>query len=303
MTPLILLLLALPAPDGCLVIDHGQITAGELGKRISAFRALPPSTTLALAPSFGVHRELPVPLLRQWAASNGLALPESIEPLCAYRRTIEVGDIQWEFEVREALDSLFRFQPGPDGLVIHDTQLSAGPPGTLSLDRSGLTYDARSGRYQWRAKINGNGHQTPARVTFAITRTEQRLITTRPLPAGRVLSVDDCAWQSFPVRPELAAIEKLNAIPEHQILRRSLPKGTVLLPQHMMDAPLIFAGDSVELLSRAGQATIRLQGIARGKARKGDSILISTSGNRLLRAIAVGPGRAEIESSTARKPN
>jgi flagella basal body P-ring formation protein FlgA len=303
MTPALLLLLALPASDGCLLIDHGQITAGDLGKRIGAFLALPAATTLAVAPNFGVQRELPVSLLRQWAAANGLTLPESIEPLCAFRRTVHASDVQWESELREALDTLFRFEPGPGELVIHDTWLSEGPPGALSLDRSGLTYDSQSGRYFWRGRITGDGHQTPARVTFSLLRTEQRLITTRPLPAGRVLSVEDCAWQSFPVRPELPAVEKLSAIPEHQILRRSLPKGTVLLPQHITDAPLIFAGDPVELLSRAGQATIRLQGIARGKARKGDSILISTTGNRLLRAIAVAPGRAEIESTSARKPN
>ena len=297
-----LLMLSLAAEPVCLVVDSGQITAADLGTRIQAFRALPATTVFSAAPTFGVQRELSAPLLSQWATMHGIDAAQ-IEPLCVFRRTVQNEDIQWESEVREALDSLFQFQPGPGELVIHDTHLASGPPGILSLDRSGLTYETQTRRYLWRGKVTRDGQYAAARIHFSIQHTEQRLITARPLPAGRMLRPEDFTWDSFPVRPELPAVDKLSTLPEHQVLRRSLPKGVILLPQHLMDAPLIFPGDPVELLSKAGQATIRLQGIAKGKARMGDPILIATlEGNRLLRAIAVGPGRAEIESATGRKP-
>jgi hypothetical protein len=42
--------------------------------------------------------------------------------------------------------------------------------------------------------------------------------------------------------------------------------------------------------------------VARGKARLGDPLLISTlEGKKLLRAIAVGPGKVEIQSGTGKK--
>lgn len=296
----VLILLAVTAEPGCLVTEEANLTAGLLSGRLPVFRALPAGTVLAPAPAFGQRRELSGAVLGKWAAQQGLGIAD-LPSICVFRRSVEDGEIAWEGELREALESLFQFRPGPGELTVLDHQVSAGPAGRLILERGGLSYDARNGQYLWRGKLVAGNQYAGARVRFRIARTEKRLVLARTLPAGHLLTAGDVAWESFPYRLELGASQRLDKIGANQVLRRSLAKGTPLLAQHLAEAPVIFAGDAVELRSTVGEATVRLQGQARGKARRGDSLLVAVpEGNRLLRAIAVSPGVAEISSKRER---
>lgn len=294
-----LLLLAIDSGPGCLVIDRAHITAGDLAQRIPAFAAMDREASFAPAPAFGARRELTSATLAKWANAPQTAL----EPICIFRRVVTSEEIDWEAELRQALDSLFGFHPGPHELTVVEKYLTPGAPGKLSLERSGLSFDTQTNRYLWRGKIVSEGLYAAVRIRFKLSRTERRIVTSRPLPANRLLVEDDFTWEDLAFHPELPPLETLAQAPIGQMLRRSLPKGALVLPKHLIEAPLILPGDPVELLSKSGQAEIRTQGLARGRARIGDPVLIATlEGKRLLRAVAVGPGKVEIQSAIKKNP-
>jgi len=297
-----LVMLSSASDAACVIVEQPHVFARDLALRVPGFASLPPDTTLAASPVFGARRDLTENTLRQWAATHDLKL-DAVDPFCIYRRPARNEDISWEAELREAFDSLFRFQPGPGEISILATQLTPGAPGKLSLERSGLSFDPVRKFYLWRGKLIGEGLHATAKIKFRLTSTERRIVAARPLAAGRALSENDFEEVLYPVRPELPRVEVLTARPSGMVLRRSLPKGTLVLNQHLKTAPLIFPGDSVELVSRSGQAVIRTQGQARNKARLGEPVVLTAlETKRLIRAIAVGPGRAEIGTAKERNP-
>ncbi len=300
---LALAMAALASDPACITVERPQVLVKDLAVQHAELRAIPQSTIVTAAPAFGVVRQLSIPWLTQWSQSQGLAVVWK-QPVCVLRRAARAEDIAWEAEVREALTSLFDYRPGPGELQILERALMAGEPGKVSLEKTGLSYETARNSYLWRGKLVGEHSSSALNVRFEIRRTVSRWITAKPLAAGKPLREDEFVREERPFRLESTAARPFDVLPEHAVLRRSLPKGAELLPQHLMDAPLIFSGDNVELESRAGQAVIRMPGVARTKARKGDPVLVYLpEGNRMLRAIAVAPGRVEIQSATtARKP-
>lgn len=297
----LLLSFALANELGCLVIDHPQLTAEDLATRLPSFGRLPAGTVLSAAPNFGMRRDVPAATLRAWAVSYG-ADPGSIDPICIYRKAAAEQDIAWEAEMREALDGLFGLKPGPGEIEILEHKIAPGPPGKLSLERNGLILEAQRKQYLWRGRLIGAGSYAAVRIRFAIHQNQKRLVTTRPLSAGRLLRGEDIASIDELWRPGNPKTDIVLEAPIGKVLRRSLAKGTILESFHLIDPPLIQQGDPVELSSSAGEATIRTSAVALGKARLGDPVLISTlEGKRLLRAIAVAPGKVEIQTGRRKK--
>lgn len=297
----LLIALAFAQEPGCLIIDRPQVLAEDLATRLPEFQRLPGGTVLSASPGYGVRRDLSTATLRAWAQSYGIEAA-SVEPLCLYRSAANDHDIAWEAELREALNSLFGVKPGPTEIEVLEHAVAPGPPGKLSLERSGLSFDTQRQQYLWRGRLIGSGSYAAVRIRFAYHRRQTRLITALPLSAGRILSREDIGSIEEAWRPGSRDGEILVEPPVGKVLRRSLPKGTILEPMHLTEAPLIQQGDVVELSSTAGEATIRVSAVARGKARLGDPLLISTlEGKKLLRAIAVGPGKVEIQSGTGKK--
>ena len=298
---LFLLSFVLAVDPGCLIIDRPQVTAEDLAKRLPEFQRLPASTVLTAAPGYSLRRDLPSSTLRAWAQNFGIETGP-FEPICLYRSSASALDIAWEAELRDALDSLFGLKPGPGEIEVLEHAVAPGPPGKLSLERSALSFEAQRQHYLWRGKLIGDGSYAAVRIRFAFHRRQTRLTTARSLSAGRILTREDIDSIEEAWRPGNSKGAILVEAPVGKVLRRSLPKGTVLEPLHLTEAPLIQQGDTVELYSTAGEATIRTSAIARGKARLGDPLLVSTlEGKKLLRAIAVGPGKVEIQSGTGKK--
>lgn len=299
MLPLLFLLAADPA---CIHIDGPQITARDLAAHVPQFSRLAPSTPLAPSPVFGARRELTVDTLNQWL---WLHKPDvqlrASEGVCLFRQTAQAADIDWEAELREALDSLFHFQPASGELILHEHTVGTGASGKMVLERSGLSYDARSNSYLWRGRLGTETGAAAVRIRFSIERKMRRLIAAKSLPAGRLLIEGDTEWQQVPFRLDAPETQTDVLHTEGKVLRRSLPKGAPILALHLAEAPIIFPGDTVELISRAGQTAIRTQAVARNKARLGDPVIVAMEGNKLLRAIAVAPARVEIESPNNRR--
>lgn len=300
MIPLVLMLALEPVPD-CVLLKQPQLTAGDFAGRIQSFAAIPAQTVLSPAPQYGIRRDISITQLRQWASGFGIELAGN-DPICVFRETVTKQDVPWQESLLEALESLFGWKPAPDEYAIVETHVGTGPKGKLILERNGLHYDARLQQYQWRGKLASESGYAVAQILFRVLKREKQVVTARPLPANKLIASADLEVMEVPFRPEQNRVDPLNTPAEGQVLRRSLPKGTVLLPMHLTQAPLIQIGDSVEVQSKAGQTTVRTAAVARSRARRGDPVLVATvEGKKLLRAIATGPGVVEIQSGPGKK--
>lgn len=297
----LLLPLTLLALDPCLVVEGPQILAQDLAPHLAAFAPLAPATVLASSPNFGVRRDLSSQTLRLWAKSHDL--PESdFDPICIFRRAAVVEDFDWESEIRQALDALFDLQIPEEEILIVDKRISPGPKGHVALQRNGLSYDAAKQQYLWHGKIDGPKGYAALRICFLMKHRQSRMIASRNLPVGKLVDASDFEASLLPWHPDTSNVKEPSVEFAGRILRRSLTKGTILHSIHLMEAPVIRPGDSVELISQAGRARIRIPAVARGKARIGDPLLIATlDGNKLLRAVAIGPGVVEIRSIMPKK--
>ncbi len=293
--------LAMLALDPCLVVEGPQIQARDLAPQLAVFATLAPATVLATAPNFGVRRDLSSQTLRLWAISH--ALPESeFDPVCVYRRAAIVEDFAWETEIRQALNDLFGLHLLDEEIQLREKKISPGPMGHIALQRNGLSYDTVKKQYLWHGKIDGPSGYAALRITFTMQHSQSRMVAARNLPVGKLVEASDFESILHPWHPEDSKFKETSIPISGRILRRSLTRGTILQSSHLMEAPLIRPGDTVELISQAGSASIRTPAVARGKARLGDPLLIATlEGKRLLRAIAIAPGVVEIRATTPKK--
>jgi flagella basal body P-ring formation protein FlgA len=296
---LFLFLLSPPATPSCLVVDHPQIRAADLAPHIAAWAALPPDASIGASPSFGSQRILSAAQLRQFALSLGLNEPPPLKDLCVYRASASLDQLPVKTTLQEAFESLFHFTVSDNGLSVLETRLGPAPPGKLILERQGLQFQPATATYLWHGRVQRETVSGPVTIRFRLNTKSSRPVASRPLPAGHVLAAGDWLLEECPARPDL---ENQNSSPTTltgKVLRRSVAKGSPITTQLLSEAPLIQPGDKVELWSSAGQARIRTEATARGKARKGELVLVRVNENQqLVRALAVEPGRVEIQATT-----
>lgn len=296
--PILLLLLSLSAAPPCLVLSHPQIRAADLATRIDAFAALPPEASIGASPSFGSQRTLSAAQLRQFAISLGLSATPAWPDLCVYRAGASLNQLRVTETLHEAFQSLFGFDSAASGLTILETRLGPAPPGQIILERQGLQFQYSTSTYLWQGRVQLDQLSGPLTIRFRLHARTTRPVATRPLTAGHVLAASDWRLEDFPVRPELNQKSPLPTTLTGKVLRRSLPKASPISTQLLTEPPLIEPGEKVELWSSAGQARIRTEATARGKARRGESLLVRIHENQqLVRAVAVDPGRVEIQAS------
>lgn len=288
----ILLITGFFAEAGCMVIDGPQIRASDLAPRLAPFAALPPETSFALSPNHGVRRDISGQTLARWAGGG------SFDPICVFRASAS-SHLDWRQEIVTALKTRFALDVTVGSLIVEERQVAPGPGGEISLPRSGLRYDENKKTYLWRGKFGVSA----LRLRFSLSQNATRLSASRALLLGQKVTEQDLSTVAVPWTPtNEGALGSVGAA-AGKVLRRSLPQGTILLESHLIAAPIIEPGDSVEVVSEAGRASVRLPTIARGKARLGDPLLVSTlEDHRLLRVIATGPGKAEIRSLATRRP-
>ncbi len=277
--------------DGCLPIEGPNIRAIDLASRLPAFAQIAADTTFALAPNYGVRRDISGQTLARWARGG------SFDPICLYRVSATTH-LNWPQEIAAELRRAFTLDVASESVKLEEAQIAPGPGGALSLPKHGLTYDDRSKCYLWRGKLGA----ATLRLRFAWNYRVSRLAAARALLIGQKLTAADFSTVELPWVPSserpLATVDAAFG----QVLRRSLPKNTIFLESHLAAAPAIEAGDAVDLVSRYGKAAIHVPAIARTNARVGDPLTVSTlEDHRILRVVATGPGTAEIAKPNSRK--
>jgi flagella basal body P-ring formation protein FlgA len=293
---LLLFTLALLGDSACISIPTGRITAHDLTARFPVFSALAPETPLAQSPLPGARREFTVSQLAALATRFGLSVEStSLAPVCIYRPSAQAIDFDWPQALRQALRELFHFECKREEIHILAKRLHLAPDGKPHWQRNGLRYDASRRAYIWRVQLQNGDEAGSGAIDFQLLAEIPRLITREALPAGHILRAEDLERRPLPARPELPTSRLTDNEVIGRVLRRPLAAGTAIEPHQLKAAPLVLAGHTVEVTSRAGHALVRTSGIARNPAAKGDPVLVwQPEAKRLLRTIATGPNTVEI---------
>ena|SRR5450759_3203010 len=98
----IILVCAVKADVGCLLVDQSSVTAGELAAAIPEFRAIAANRHLVWAPAPGLTRWLRAVELHQMAAREGVTVAAGLS-VCLQRRTIVFSEEQVLSALRERL--------------------------------------------------------------------------------------------------------------------------------------------------------------------------------------------------------
>lgn len=296
---LILFTLALLGDSACVHIQSARITARDMAPHVPALATLAPETPLAQAPNPGARREFAPSQIAALASRFGLNIDATqLTPFCAYRPSAQTGDTDWPAAIQDALAEHFHFHCDREEIRLLATRLHLAPQGKPYWQRSGLRYDASRAAYIWRVQLRQGDEAGSGAIEFQLLTQSARLTTRAALPAGHILRPEDLQRQLQPARPELTADDPTEEELVGRALRRALPAGTCIAAQQLRPAPMVQAGQTVEVTSRHGQALVRTSGVARNPAAKGDPVIVwQPEAKRLLRTIATGPNAVEISSN------
>lgn len=304
MTPLFRFLLLLVGSSlwgGCLVVDGPTILARHLAAGAPVLASIDPSTPFGLAPSIGHRRIIAAPELEGWAKRHGATLEPAAE-ICVERKTVPLSSESVLEALVAALQRDFKLTVAPS--QINDLNVEALLPesGKIALLAPGLTWSADKQLLNWRGQvlINHSSTRYPISIRFKLEAQAHRLVASRDLEPMTILNPADIQSEAIPWRPGSIGSELSLDDLVGKALRRRIAKGTQLLAIHVKAPPLILSGDSVELISRAGQAQIRIKAKATHNAYAGEVVVVRREDSpALLRGVAFAPGVVVIDKQTS----
>jgi flagella basal body P-ring formation protein FlgA len=165
-----------------------------------------------------------------------------------------------------------------------DQALSGSLP-NASQETGRVTVEVRCpGSRPWRLFV-------PVRVTVE----REILVAAAPLERGKVLAADDVLLTRRDAVATPGGYLTTAEAAVGQVLRRSVPAGTVLSPA-LLDAPvLIRRGQTVTLEARSGPITVQMAGVARADGALGQTIGVeNTSSKKVLQGIVRNEKSVEV---------
>jgi flagella basal body P-ring formation protein FlgA len=132
-------------------------------------------------------------------------------------------------------------------------------------------------------------------VPVRVTVRKDILVAAVPLERGKLLAAGDVILAQREVGASPGGYFTTADAAVGQIVRRSVPAGTVLSPA-MLDAPvLIRRGQSVTLAARSGPIAVQMAGVARSDGALGQVIGVeNTSSRKVLQGIVLNEKSVEI---------
>jgi flagella basal body P-ring formation protein FlgA len=281
----------------CVALRGARVLAGDLAAIDDRFAAMEPNRDFGPAPKPGVRRDVDAFTLRSWLGST-----EHLRPVCLLRQAERLEGA----DVLAAMRSAFRESHGiewkPEDLELVRIPEFVAEKGSLRFPITGLTGSAGKDAFNWRGVLRAGERRYPVSVTVRILRRIPVLVAATDIKAG--VPIDrgmlkeseepwDCRFRSYP-----AAIEEVAGTR----LRRAVKQGTVIRREFLGPANAIEAGKSVMVTSAAGKTEVTFHAVAQRNAREGDSFLVrGLDGKSLVRVVATGPGRAEVDSEGFRR--
>lgn len=262
----------------CLPPEGEFIVARQMAAANPAFAALAPETAMGEAPMAGLRRIFKTGELNRLATSRGL-------PRADYREVC----FEWPLAPVDMERAMAAMRKGlaRDGARLELLELSRvpAPPGELIFPVSALR-PAGNSLYYWNGFVRyGRDRRllVPARVRLLIPGT--RVAAREALQPGRPLTAEQVEVRhgDFPLE-EAGAIDNAAAAVGMNV-RHAIAAGTVLRRVDLVEAPLVTAGQTVEVEVRNGATRLLATGQAEQTGRRGDVIAVrNTSSGMRFRA-------------------
>jgi flagella basal body P-ring formation protein FlgA len=113
-------------------------------------------------------------------------------------------------------------------------------------------------------------------------------VAARPRARGVALAAEDIAW--IRAEPATRTPQPAAAVPDTGwITRRVIRAGEPLRPPAVAPAPVVRAGDEVEVVWTSGAVTVRRRGTVAASAGLGERVPVRIDARRRLTAIVVAP--------------
>ncbi len=278
MMPWILLLLAaLPGPQGCLPVPGDRILAADLARAVPSFSQVPGDLPMGFAPAAGARRTYGPAELARLARRYGL----TVEPGAAacFARPVSVLSLA---RVAAALGMVL---PAA-GLEVLDFSHQPVPPGELRFDRPA---EAAGNQRLCHGVIFRTGQADfPVWARVRVRTPAERAIAAETLAPGKIILSTQIRAGTGGRPPDLSQV--VGRVP-----RRSIPAGTPIQPGWLEDAPDVANGGRVEVEVRCGQARLLFEGQAKSSGRRGQVIPVRNPENgKIFNAIVRDRGRVTL---------
>lgn len=271
---------------GCLAVRaaSGLITAGDLAPEFSGLEAVPPDTSLALAPAPGVARVLHLAELEKIAARLHVEPPRGeicvqrpVTPPDPARMLAAMQAVMPEARI-EILD--FSRRPIPEGdLEFPPAGLREGPAGCL-----------------WTGSVRYAGNRLfPIWARVAVSVQRSRVIAAADLQPGREITPDLVRDETRDVFPSAAAIPHSAGQVVGKSTRVFIRAGSVIRDDQLEASKEVRLGETVRVDVRNGGAHLKLEARAEASGSLGQMIPVRNpdSQKRFLARVE-GKGRVSV---------
>jgi len=272
--------------------DGDQIVAADLAAAEPGFRALPPQTSLGVAPIPGTRRVFSVPELETLAGRYRLSLVEE-RPVCLERTLSPLDPSRLQSAMQDALGLAearieiveYSRYPAPRGAIeFARADLAPPPPARVQapvLWKGVVRYGAERRFAIW------------ARVRILV-RVEC-IVAAQPLAAGRAIETGQLRRETYAGFPLSAGPVTSIGQAAGRVPRRNIPAGTPVALD-ALDPPYDIArGETVAVEVASGDAHLRLDARAEADGRLGQVIpVLNPSSGKRFSARVSGPGKVIV---------
>jgi flagella basal body P-ring formation protein FlgA len=294
---LVLLWIARFAPaqsTNCVPVEGDQILARDLAVAVPAFAAVPPQTSVALAPAPAVRRVFRSFEVESLAKRYSLTLEASAD-IC-FERPTEALDRDRVLEAMRLALSI----PDANIEIVEISQFPV-PRGRLEFRREGLGLPALPSSHTpvtWHGDVLfGDKHRFTVWARVVVTAKVHYIVAAGNLKRGEPITVNQVREESaerFPLLGDLA--QSVDQVLGSQPLRDIQDGQEIRLP--LLARPVdVNRGEMVEVEVLSGATRLAFTGKAESSGRTGDTIAIrNLTSSRIFQARVNGKGRALLET-------
>jgi len=258
----------------CVAITGDEIHASDLARAVPAFSAANPDKVLGRTPAAGVRRVFTARDLVAAARQAGIATPELPPGGVCLERTVHPLTGK---ELSAAMAASFHGRSVQ--ISIADFSRYPVPEGHLEFPLSGLGVPPPAHPETpvvWRGKValqGGRSMEIWARAR--IVAMNSACVAVTDIRAGSPIGPDQIRMAQiagFPLRSG-SQIEDVRDV-VGRVAKHPIAAGQELLPEMLYEVREIHAGDRVQVLADCGNARVRLEAVALGDGRKGETIVV-----------------------------
>jgi flagella basal body P-ring formation protein FlgA len=265
--------LAAFAMAGCLAVGtaRDRIVVGDLAAAFPEWAAVPPETTLGLAPAPGVQRVFRLLELRRLAERWSLS-PVPHREICVTRPVAVLTAARLLAAMQDAIQNDVQKVLPAAHIELLDYSRQPAPEGTLVFPVSGLRQGLTGGYWSGYVAYGGTHRFTLwARVKVMVARA--RVVAAEDLKPGVAL---DSAQLSVETREEVPVAGLVSAVEEvaGKALRRPVARGTALRAEWLEPAKVVLRGETVRVEAVRGGARLELECVAEGSGAIGEIVPI-----------------------------